>query len=47
MPLAWDELADPRNLAFTPERALAQFRQRGDPFRRVLELRQELPQRSR
>jgi bifunctional non-homologous end joining protein LigD len=43
MPLEWEELADPGALAFTPARALRRLRERGDPFRPALELRQRLP----
>jgi bifunctional non-homologous end joining protein LigD len=43
MPLRWEELVNPRALAFTPERALERLRGEGDPFGAVLELRQRLP----
>lgn len=41
-PLRWEELADPRGLAFTPARALERLRRDGDLFRPVLELVQRL-----
>ena len=43
MPLRWEELSQPRALAFTPQRALERLRREGDLFRPVLELRQPLP----
>ncbi len=43
MPLRWEELIDPRALAFTPDRAVERLRRLGDLFRPVLELRQPLP----
>ena len=41
-PVRWEELSDPRTLAFTPERALERLRRDGDLFRRVLDLVQRL-----
>jgi bifunctional non-homologous end joining protein LigD len=41
-PLRWEELKEPRTLAFTPARALDRLRRDGDLFRPVLELVQRL-----
>ena len=42
MPLRWEELADPRRLAFTPQMALDRLAREGDLFAPVLSLRQSL-----
>jgi bifunctional non-homologous end joining protein LigD len=41
-PVRWEELSDPRRLAFTPESALERFQHEGDAFRPVLELVQAI-----
>ena len=42
MPVRWEELARPRSLAWTPEKAIARVRKEGDLFAPVLKLKQKL-----
>jgi len=43
MPLTWDEVAKGRVLEFEPAAAIARLRRRGDLWRRVLTMKQQLP----
>lgn len=47
MPVTWDELARVETAAFTLKSAPERVRQRGDPFRPVLEVRQSIPDPAR